>query len=67
MSAFGPYQTSATAPHMSAFGGKADIKIATYGKGPHVKSTKPTTRTLARLTRSMVLTRDVMATSPSAS
>ena len=26
MSAIGPKQTSATAPHMSAFGGKADIR-----------------------------------------
>src|SRR5262249_2723792 len=28
MSAFGPKQTSASAPHMSAFGGKADIAFA---------------------------------------
>jgi hypothetical protein len=28
MSAFGPKRTSATAPHMSAFGGKADMPIA---------------------------------------
>jgi hypothetical protein len=27
MSAFGPKQTSATAPHMSAFGGKADMTV----------------------------------------
>jgi hypothetical protein len=27
MSAIGPKQTSASAPHMSAFGGKADIII----------------------------------------
>jgi hypothetical protein len=26
MSAFGPKRTSLTAPHMSAFGGKADIR-----------------------------------------
>ena len=28
MSAFGPKRTSLVAPHMSAFGGKADIVIA---------------------------------------
>jgi hypothetical protein len=28
MSAFGPKQTRAVAPHMSAFGGKADMTIA---------------------------------------
>ena len=29
MSAFGPKRTSATAPHMSAFGGKADMTFCT--------------------------------------
>src|SRR5215475_6498503 len=29
MSAFGPKRTSLAAPHMSAFGGKADISIGT--------------------------------------
>jgi len=28
MSAIGPKQTSLVAPHMSAFGGKADIAVA---------------------------------------
>jgi len=27
MSAFGPKQTYASAPHMSAFGGKADVRL----------------------------------------
>jgi hypothetical protein len=27
MSAIGPKQTSAVAPHMSAFGGKADVRL----------------------------------------
>jgi len=31
MSAFGPKRTSPVAPHMSAFGGKADISIAVNG------------------------------------
>ena len=31
MSALGPKQTWAVAPHMSAFGGKADIAVAAFG------------------------------------
>ena len=31
MSAFGPKRTSLVAPHMSAFGGKADMAIAMRG------------------------------------
>src|SRR5215510_12336702 len=34
MSAFGPKRTSLVAPHMSAFGGKADIMSA-YDQGEH--------------------------------
>ena len=30
MSAIGPKRTSLVAPHMSAFGGKADMEITTY-------------------------------------
>jgi hypothetical protein len=33
MSAFGPKRTSLVAPHMSAFGGKADIAIALQNVG----------------------------------
>jgi hypothetical protein len=35
MSAFGPKQTSLVAPHMSAFGGKADMA---FGGGPLLRS-----------------------------
>jgi hypothetical protein len=37
MSAFGPKQTSLVAPHMSAFGGKANIAIAANVKSRKYK------------------------------
>jgi hypothetical protein len=36
MSAFGPKRTSLAAPHMSAFGGKADIKLTFTRRRPSV-------------------------------
>jgi len=38
-----------------------DKQIAAYGNGPHVKSMTPKARKPARLKRSILLTRDVMA------
>ena len=44
MSAFGPKQTSATAPHMSAFEGKADMTLC---GGPLLRSLLGVKRTWA--------------------